>query len=77
MAYPMSSQNESQAAFEAEVDRTVEEWYGRVMPPYQRDLVKRIAKGQAVEMARPFIRRICTQAAREVVAVISAGQTAE
>jgi hypothetical protein len=47
------------------------------MPPYQRELVKRIAKGEQPNYARPFIRRVCENTARTVIEGINAGQGAE
>lgn len=74
---PPSSQDAEWVRYCGRVDRFVENHYGQVMPPYQRDLVKQIVKGETPNMARPFIRRICERTAREVTAVISARQDAE
>lgn len=55
------------------IDTYVETHYGHVMPPYQRDLVKRLAKGEGQAItARPYIYRHCQGIAREVVAVLAA-----
>lgn len=75
--HPLSSQNAEWNNWCSRIDRFVELRYGNVMPPYQRDLVKRVAKGEPVVTPRPFIKRVCERTAREVVAVLSAGQTAE
>lgn len=75
VTYPMNSQNAEWKRYCGRVDRFVENHYGQVMPPYQRELVKKIVKGEDVTCARPFIRRVCERTAREVVAVISAGQS--
>lgn len=76
VTHPLSSQNAEWKRYAGRVDRFVENHYGQVMPPYQRKLVKQIVLGEDTSFARPFIRRICERTAREVVAVISAGQDA-
>ena len=70
----VNSDDHSRAIFHAAIDTYVEEHYGRVMSPWQRDLVKRIAKGDCAVTARPYVYRTCQRIAREVVAVISTGQ---
>ena len=72
VTHPKSRQDASWAKWCADIDNYVEEHYGHVMPPYQRDLVKRIARGdeQAIT-ARPFIHTLCSRTAREVVAVLA------
>ena len=75
VTYPMNRQNAEWKRYAGQVDRFVENHYGHVMPPYQRKLVKQIVLGEDVSYARPFIKRVCERTAREVVAVISAGQS--
>ena len=77
VTYPMNRQNAEWKAFCKAIDAHVENSYGRVMPPHQRDLVKRIAKGEDHNPPRPYIYRMLKTVAREVFAVVSAGQTAE
>jgi hypothetical protein len=77
MTHPTTSQDATQARWNGRVDRYVENHYGHVMPPYQRDLVKQIVKGEPTLPARPFIYRVCQRIAKEVLAVISADQGTE
>lgn len=74
MSHLMTSQEAAQTRWNGRVDRYVESHYSHVMPPYQRDLVKRIVKGEEGITARPFIYRLCKRIAQEVIAVISADQ---
>lgn len=72
VTHPMTSQNKEWRQWCAEIDQYVEEHYAKVMSPYQRDMVKRIAYGnEKIITARPFIHRICSRTAREVVAVLT------
>lgn len=70
-----TSANGPQSAYTHTVDQYVEDHYGKVMPPYQRDLVKRLILRDEPITARPYILRHCQNIAREVIAVIAAGQT--
>lgn len=74
VSHPQSSQKAEWQRFCDRVDTYVEKQYGHVMSPWQRDLVKRIAKGDEVITARPYVHRHCRNLAREVVAIVSAGQ---
>lgn len=72
VTYPLTSQKAEWQIWCTQIDNFVELHYGRVMPQHQRDLVKKIAKGQPVPATvRPFIERLCTRTAREVVAVLA------
>lgn len=67
----MTSENKWHQA----IDTYVETHYSHVMPPHQRDLVKRIAKGEEYTRPRGYVDRHLRALAREVVAVLSAGQS--
>lgn len=72
----MTSADENRRQFNADVDKYVEDHYGHVMAPYQRDLVKRMIKNEPYPEPRPYIHRHCQRIAKEVIAVICAGQSA-
>jgi hypothetical protein len=72
MTHIPTSENGPQSDWKNRVDDYVERSYGSVMPPWQRDLVKRLARGdEATITARPFIYTLCKRTAAEVVAVLN------
>lgn len=60
------------------IDQYVEQRYANVMPPIQRDMVKRLAYGnEQIITARPYIYALCKRIAGEVRAIVAENRRSE